>query len=108
MVSDIPWAGRIFREVTRDIFQKNLLKKGKFSVGGERADLENIVCALLNAIGEFDDVVYPASSLPLIDFVGSEDKRNLTFAAEHIVMIVSGKAQKQFWPQVGAWLAARD
>jgi len=47
------------------------------------------------------------SSLPLIDFVGSEDKRNLTFPAGHIGMIVSGKAQKQFWPQVGAWLAAR-
>jgi polyhydroxyalkanoate synthase len=94
--------------VTRDIFQKNLLKKGEFSVGGERVDLGNIVCPLLNAIGEFDDVVFPASSLPLIDFVGSEDKRNLTFPAGHIGMVVSGGAQKQFWPQVGAWLAARD
>jgi hypothetical protein len=36
--------------------------------------LENIVCPPLNAIGEFDDVVYPASGLPLIDFVGSEKK----------------------------------
>src|ERR1700722_14368216 len=36
MASDVPLAGRIFREVTRDIFQKNLLKKGEFSVGGER------------------------------------------------------------------------
>ena len=107
MASDIPLAGRIFREVTRDIFQKNLLKEGEFSVRGEREDLENIVCPLHNAIGEFDDVVYPASSLPLIDFVGSQGKRNLTFPAGHIGMVVAGRAQKQFWPQVGAWLAAR-
>ena len=107
MAGDVPLAGRIFREVTRD-FQNNLLKKGEFNVGSERVELGNIVCPLLNAIGEFDDVVFPASSLPLIDFVGSEDKRNLTFSAGHVGMIVSGAAQKQFWPQVGAWLEERD
>jgi poly(3-hydroxyalkanoate) synthetase len=52
--------------------------------------------------------VYPASSLPLIDFVGSEDKLNLTFAAGHVGMIVSSAAHKKFWPQVGAWLTERD
>jgi polyhydroxyalkanoate synthase len=108
MSGDVPLAGRIFREVTRDFFQNNLLKKGEFKVGGERVDLSNIVCPLLNAIGEFDDVVYPASSLPLIDFVGSEDKHNLTFAAGHVGMIVSSAAHKKFWPQVGAWLTERD
>jgi poly(3-hydroxyalkanoate) synthetase len=40
--------------------------------------------------------------------VGSEDKRNLTFSAGHVGMIVSDAAQKQFWPQVGAWLEERD
>jgi poly(3-hydroxyalkanoate) synthetase len=90
------------------LFRRTFSRKREFSVGGERTDLENIVCPLLNAIGEFDDVVSPASSLPLIDFVGSEVKRNLTFPAQHIGMVVGGEAQKQFWPQVGAWLAARD
>jgi len=108
MSGDVPLAGRIFREVSREIFQKNLLKRGEFSVGGERVELANVVCPLLNAIGELDDVVFPASSLPLIDFVGSEDKRNLTFPAGHIGMVVSGAAQKHFWPEVGAWLAERD
>jgi polyhydroxyalkanoate synthase subunit PhaC len=108
MSGDVPLAGRIFREMSREIFQKNLLKKGEFSVGGERVELANIVCPLLNAIGELDDVVFPASSLPLVDFVGSEDKRNLTFPAGHIGMIVSGAAQKHFWPEVCAWLAERD
>jgi polyhydroxyalkanoate synthase len=108
VAGDVPLAGRIFREVTRDFFQNNLLKKGEFNVGGERVYLGNIVCPLLNAICESDDVVYPAASLPLIDFVGSEDKRNLKFSAGHVGMIVSGAAQKQFRPQVGAWLAERD
>ena len=94
MAGDVPLAGRIFREVTRDFFQKNLLKNGEFNVGGERVELANIACPLLNAIGDFDDVVFPASSLPLIDFVGSEDKRNLTFPAGHIGMVVSGCGAK--------------
>ena len=62
------------RPPTLIFFSRTFLKIGEFSIGGERADLENIVCPPLNAIGEFDDVVYPASGLPLIDFVGSEKK----------------------------------
>jgi len=108
MAGDVPLAGRIFREITRDFFQQNLLIKGEFHVGGERVALENIDCPLLNAIGESDDVVFPASSLPLIDHVGSTDKRNLLFPSGHIGMVVSGAAHKHFWPQVGAWLSERD
>ena len=108
MASDVPLAGRIFREITCDFFQDNLLIKGEFNVGGERVDTGNIHCPVLNAIGEMDDVVFPASSLPLIDYIGSDDKLNLTFPSGHIGMVVSGAAHRQFWPKVGAWLDERD
>ena len=34
MQSDVPLAGRIFKEMTGDIFKRNLLVKGEFKVGG--------------------------------------------------------------------------
>jgi polyhydroxyalkanoate synthase subunit PhaC len=108
MSSDVPLAGRIFTEMTGDIFKRNLLARNEFKVGGEPVDLRNITCPLLNAIGEMDDVVHPNWSKPLIDKVGSADRRNLTFPTGHIGVAVSAGALKKMWPEMGAWLAERD
>jgi polyhydroxyalkanoate synthase subunit PhaC len=108
MNSEVPLAGRIFKETTRAIFKRNQLARGEFEVGPRVVDLENITCPLLNVIAEFDDVVHPRSSLPLIDHVASRDRRNLTFSTGHVGAMVSGSAIKGLWPQVGAWLTERS
>ena len=108
MNSDVPLAGQIFRELTEAIFRKNLLIQDRFQVGGQPVTLRNITCSVLNVIGEYDDVVHPKSSLPLIELVGSSDARNLVFPTGHIGAAVSAVAQKKLWPQVGAWLKERD
>jgi poly(3-hydroxyalkanoate) synthetase len=52
--------------------------------------------------------VHPASSLRLPEFVGGEDKRNLTFPTGHLGAVVSAGALTKMWPQIGGWLADRD
>lgn len=104
MNSDVPLAGQIFREVTQDIFQQNLLMNNRFRVGKETVDLRRITCPVLNLVGEYDDVVHPQSSLPLLQCVGSTDKRDLLFPTGHIGIVVSAAAHKKLWPQVGQWL----
>ena len=108
MNSDVPLAGQVFRELTKDIFQNNLLAQGKFAVGGRVIDLKNIRCPVLNVIGEHDDVVHPQASLPLVDATASRDKQTLLFSAGHLGVIVSSSAHKKLWPQVIAWLKERD
>jgi polyhydroxyalkanoate synthase len=108
MQSDVPLAGQVFRELVKEIFKRNALVKGEFTVGGERVNLRRIVCPLLNVVADFDDVVHPASSLGLPDFVGSMDKRNLTFPTGHLGAVVSTGALTKMWPQIGGWLANRD
>ena len=108
MSSDVALAGQVFREMTGDIFKRNLLAKGEFTVGDRRVDLNNVRCPLLNVVADLDDVVHPGSSLPLPEKVGSADRRNLTFATGHIGAVVSAGAIKKLWPQVGGWLADRD
>jgi polyhydroxyalkanoate synthase subunit PhaC len=108
MQSDVPLAGQIFRELVKEIFKRNALVKGELSVGGERVNLRRITCPLLNVVADFDDVVHPASSLGLPEFVGSEDKRNLTFPTGHLGAVVSAGALSKMWPQIGGWLANRD
>lgn len=104
MNSDVPLAGRIFEEITRRIFKRNELARGKFEIGGNRVALERITCPFLNIVAELDDVVPPSSSLPLPVKVGSRDALNLTFPTGHVGAMVSGAAHKRLWPQVGGWL----
>ena len=104
MNSDVPLAGRIFREVTQDVFQQNLLRQNRLRVGAEVVDLQRITCPVLNVVGEYDDVVHPKSSLPLLTLVGSNDAHNLLFPTGHVGAVVSAAAHKKLWPQVGQWL----
>jgi polyhydroxyalkanoate synthase subunit PhaC len=108
MNSDVPLAGQIFRELTRDLLQHNLLAQGQFRVGGQTVDLRRITCPVLNVLGEYDDVVHPQASLPLTDLVSSEDKHNLVFPVGHIGVVVSSSAHKKLWPQVGTWLKKHE
>jgi polyhydroxyalkanoate synthase len=108
MLSDVPLAGRIFRELVLDLSKRNALVRGEFKVGDETVNLRRITCPLLNVVAEKDDVVHPDSSLGLPEFVGSQDKRNLTFATGHLGAVVSAGAMTKLWPQIGGWLAERN
>jgi polyhydroxyalkanoate synthase len=106
--SDVPLAGQVFREVTQEIFQQNLLAQGRLPVGSRTVNLKNITCPVLNIMGEYDRVAHPQSSLPLIELVGSRDKQNLVFPSGHVGLAVSRAAHKELWPWVGTWLQERD
>jgi polyhydroxyalkanoate synthase len=108
MNSDVAMAGRIFREMSGDIFKRNLLACGGFEVGGRKVEVEQIRCPLLNVVADYDDVVHPRSSLGLVDRVSSRDRNNLTFPTGHVGAMVSAAAHKKLWPQIGAWLGERS
>ena len=108
MNSDVPLAGQIFREVTQEIFQQNLLAQGRLRVGERPVNLQHITCPVLNILGEYDRVAHPQSSLPLTELVGSRDKQNLVFPRGHVGLVLSRAAHQELWPQVGTWLQERD
>ena len=108
MASDVPLAGKIFRELTSDLARENRLYRNLMKVGEELVNLKNLTVPLLNVIADHDDVVHPNASKPLPEFVGSDDKRNFHFPTGHIGAAVSTPAHKKLWPEVGKWLGERD
>jgi polyhydroxyalkanoate synthase len=106
--SEVALAGRLFRELVKDIFKKNLLFRGTFTVAGEAVNLKRVTCPVLNVVGSLDAVVHPRSSLPLTGVVGSDDKTNLTFPTGHLGMAVSREAHAELWPRIGEWLKQHD
>lgn len=105
---NIPVAGETFRQFVKYMFQQNRLIKGDLEVGGERVDLRNIKCPIINLIAEGDHLVPPAQSEPFNDAVGSTDRRTIKFPVGHIGMAVSSKAHRDMWPKVCDWLAERS
>ncbi|MCH7885619.1 MAG: class III poly(R)-hydroxyalkanoic acid synthase subunit PhaC [Planctomycetes bacterium] len=105
---NIPVAGEMFREFVKHCMQENRLIEGRLQIGGERVDLRNITCPVLNLTAQHDHLVPCGQSLPFNDAVGSTDRRAITFPAGHIGMAVGSKAQRELWPTVCDWLSERS
>ncbi len=105
---NIPVAGETFRQFVKYCFQQNRLIQGKLELGGERVNLKNITCPILNLVAQHDHLVHPNQSLPLNEAVGSTDRTTINFPAGHIGLAVSGKAHKDMWPKAVQWLAERS
>ena len=77
-------------------------------IGGKTVDLGNIKMPVLNVYAMQDHLVPPSASQALKHHVGTDDYTELSFPGGHIGIYVSGKAQKQVPPAIGAWLDERS
>jgi polyhydroxyalkanoate synthase subunit PhaC len=108
LASDVAIAGRLLRELAIDFFKKNLLVRGRMTLGGNAIDLSQVTANLLNVVAELDAIVHPKSSLALLDLVGCRDKANLIFPTGHLGVVVGNEAHAGLWPQIGDWLGGHD
>jgi polyhydroxyalkanoate synthase len=100
-------AGEAFRQFMKDFYQQNKLIKGEVEIDGRRVDLAKVTMPVLNIFAQQDHLVPPSASVPLGGYVGSKDYTELSFPGGHIGIYVSGKAQKEVTPALGAWLNER-
>ncbi|MEW6552922.1 MAG: class III poly(R)-hydroxyalkanoic acid synthase subunit PhaC [Actinomycetota bacterium] len=100
-------AGEAYRKFLKDLYQENKLVKGELMIGDRRVDLGRITMPLLNIYATEDHLVPPASTIPLNDLVGSEDKTLYSFPGGHIGIYVSSRSQKELAPSVSEFLIER-
>jgi polyhydroxyalkanoate synthase len=101
-------AGECFKEFMQELYQQNKLIKGELEIGGKKVNLKNLTCSLLNIYATEDHLVPPAATIPLNDYVGSNDKELYGFKGGHIGVFVGSKSQKELAPTVTQWLKKRD
>lgn len=104
----IPHAGEAFREFIIQGYQDNLLVKGKYMVGGQRIDLDQLRMPLLNIVGTKDHLVPPSSGRGFTELIPAEDTQLITNPSGHIGLSVSSRSHRELWPQVIAWLGERS
>jgi polyhydroxyalkanoate synthase len=105
---NIPVAGETFREFVKMLYQRNQLVKGELRLGDQLVKLEKITCPLLLLTARDDHLVIPESTEGIIPHVGSKDVKSMTINAGHVGLVVSSKAQKEFWPEATRWIADRS
>jgi polyhydroxyalkanoate synthase len=101
-------AGEAFRQFTKDFYQGNKLIKGEVNLNGRTVNLKNVTMPVLNIYAKEDHLVPPSASTPLKDYVGTDDYTELAFSGGHIGIYVSGRAQKEVPPAIGAWINERS
>jgi len=100
-------AGEAYRQFIKDFYQANKLIKGEVQIGEHNVNLGKLTMPVLNVYAMQDHLVPPSASQALKQYVGTEDYTELSFPGGHIGIYVSGKAQKQVPPAIGAWLDER-
>jgi polyhydroxyalkanoate synthase len=101
-------AGETIRDFVKLFYQQNLLAKGQFELDGKRVDPKKITGPVLNIYAQYDHLVPPASSKPLLEAVGSQDKEEICLPSGHIGIFVSSKSQQLLCPNMAKWLSQRS
>jgi polyhydroxyalkanoate synthase len=103
-----PFPGETFRRWVKDFYQRDELVKGRVELRGNRVDLSNITCAVLNVSGKWDYVVPSSQTKATTALAQSTDKESVSLDAGHVGMLVGPAAAASVWPLVRKWLAPRS
>lgn len=102
-----PFPGEAFRKYIKDLYQRNALMDGTFTVDGERIDLARITAPTLTIAARRDHIAPWESVAVLHDLISSADRQLIVLESGHIGMVVGSDAHTQLWPRLGAWLEQR-
>jgi polyhydroxyalkanoate synthase len=102
-----PFPGEVFRSWVRDFYQRDKLVKGEVKLRGQRVDLSNIECAVLNVSGKRDYVVPASTTEATTALARSSDKESVSMDAGHVGMLV-GPGAKDLRARLRDWLAPRS
>jgi len=104
---NMAFAGGLYREYIKGLYQDNALVRGELVVGGSKVDLGKITAPLLNVVATRDHIAAPASSTVLQNLVASADRELLSTEAGHIGLTASRRSLEKLWPKIYAWVEAR-
>ena len=104
----IPMTGAAYRQLINEFYKENRLMEGKLVIHGERVDLGKLKANVLNVIAEGDHITPPCQSEGVMGRIGSQDKEVFRVRGGHIGIMAGSGAEKNTWPHIESWLAARS
>lgn len=105
---NVSFPGACYVRYIEELYRRNRLVRGGFSVAGRPAELSAIRCPVLALAFEHDSIVPLASAAPLVDHVASTDRRLVVQPGGHVGAVVSRKAAARLWPAMSEFWATHD
>jgi polyhydroxyalkanoate synthase len=105
---NVSFPGACYQRYIEELYKKDALVEGTFTLSGDPARLENIKCPLLAVTFEHDNIVPKSSAAALLDHVASTDKEQLHLSGGHVGAVVARGAVKGLWPKLSEFFATRD
>ncbi len=105
---NVSFPGACYQRYIEELYKKDALVKGTFTLSGDPARLEDIRCPLLAVTFEHDNIVPKGSAAALLDHVASTDKEQLHLSGGHVGAVVARAAAKGLWPKLSEFFATRD
>jgi polyhydroxyalkanoate synthase len=104
----IPMPGGAYRQLINEFYKQNRLIEGTMTLRGEPVDLAKLTADVLNVIAEADHITPPCQSEGVMPKLGSTDKQVFRVKGGHIGIMAGSGAEKNTWPHIERWLAARS
>ncbi|HEY5945343.1 MAG TPA: alpha/beta fold hydrolase [Kofleriaceae bacterium] len=105
---NVSFPGACYVRYIEELYRRNLLIRGGFTVAGRPSELHAIKCPVL-ALSFSDDHIVPLpSAAPLVDRVASTDKQLVVQTGGHVGAVVSRKASDRLWPVMSNFWAERS
>jgi polyhydroxyalkanoate synthase len=105
---NVSFPGACYARYIEELYRRNRLMTGGFTVAGRPAELSSIRCPVLALAFEHDNIVPLASAAPLVDRIGSTDKQLVVQSGGHVGAVVSRKASTRLWPVMSEFWAKRS
>jgi polyhydroxyalkanoate synthase len=105
---NVSFPGACYRRYVEELYRRDALLAGTFSLSGEPVRLEAIECPTLAITFAHDSIVPAASAAVLLDRIGSTDKHRIHLSGGHVGAVVSRKASRTLWPELARFWQERD
>jgi len=105
---NVSFPGACYERYVEELYRKNALVAGTFTLSGKPARLEAITCPTLAVTFEHDNIVPPESAAVLLDRISSNDKHRIHLPGGHVGAVVSKKASEKLWPAMAKFWEERD
>ncbi|MBI3205070.1 MAG: alpha/beta fold hydrolase [Myxococcales bacterium] len=105
---NVSFPGACYQRYVDELYRKNALLAGTFTLSGQPARLEAITCPTLAVTFQHDNIVPPESAAVLLERISSEDKHRIHLPGGHVGAVVSKKAAQGLWPAIAKFWADRD
>ncbi|NVB85104.1 MAG: alpha/beta fold hydrolase [Kofleriaceae bacterium] len=104
---NVSFPGACYARYIEELYRRNKLVHGGFTVLGRPAELPAIRCPVLALAFADDNIVPLPSAAPLVDRIASTDKQLVVQSGGHVGAVVSRKAADRLWPVMSEFWAAR-